>query len=63
MVIKQHKREVKLSLFLFLEFYLDVERLNFLQKILAIYSDCDIIKLKKGKKFPKKERRIKNENQ
>ena len=43
----------------FLEFYLDVLRLIFLKKILAIYSDCDIIKLKKGKKVPKTRKEIK----
>ena len=48
----------------FLEFYLDVKRLIFLEKVLAIYSDCDIIKLKKGKKIPKKRKgELKNENQ
>ena len=42
----------------FLEFYLDVERLNFLKKVLAIYFGCSIIKLKKGKKLPKEKKGI-----
>lgn len=41
----------------FLEFYLDVERLNFLKKVLAIYFCCGIIRLKKRKKTSRKKRK------
>ena len=48
----------------FLEFYLKVKSIIILEKVLAIYSDCDIIKLKKGKKIVKKRKgELKNENQ